>query len=236
MNKFMNKAEIYKIALEYVKYNPDRFNDKEKARFMQGLKDCIDGKSNVIDDEVYDFLAFIGLTKQTREDQFLNYVNTKYGIIRFKSILDVGAGRMCKLSKALAEYGNTLYAMDPEIRLSKEEARESGIRIRKQNFICDKFAIAGQGTDIRKYDYIFGIEPCGATEHIIRQGLKYDKPFDVSLCAAPHMALNGRTFRNYEEWYEYLLSISDDVDIKKYDNSYYATNMPAYMKMEREKY
>lgn len=231
----MNNTQIYILAMEYIKLNPDRFNDKEKIRFMQGLKNYIDGNTNVIDDEVYDFFAFIGLTKQTREDKFLNYVNTKYGIIRFSSILDVGAGRMCKLSKALAKYGNTLYAIDPQIRLSQEETKESGIRIYKENFICDRYAKSKQGTNVKKYDYIFGIEPCDATEHIIRQGLKYDKPFDVSLCAAPHRALNGKTFRNYEEWYEYLLSISKEVDIKKYDNSYYATNIPAQKDNELER-
>lgn len=222
----MTSAELNILALYYLQNNPYRFNRQEKDKFLKGLQNWLNGKTNEIDDEVYDFLLDIGIYKQERrEDEFISFINQKYGIIRFSRILDVGAGRMCKLSQALARYGNTMYAIDPNIRLLPDEVRKMGIKsIKKELFICDEFAKNGIGTNVRNIDYIFGVEPCDATEHIIRQGLKYDKPFDILLCAAPHKSLDGKIFESYEKWYEYLNSISSEVQIKKFKTSYYASN------------
>ena len=226
MRKGMSKDQLYLVALDYLNKNPNRFNEKEKIMFMQNLRNWADENSNEVYDEVFDFLVDSGIYQgKSREETFLSYLNEKYGAIRFSRILDVGAGRMCKLSEALARYGNMLYAIDPQIRLSQEEAKQRGIkRISLKNFVCDEFAAGKKGTPIRDFDYIFGLEPCDATEHIIRQSLKYDKRFDVSLCGAPHKALNGKTFENYEAWYEYLASISKDVEICQVGSFYYATN------------
>ncbi len=222
----MRVDQLYVIALNYLEKNPNRFNSQEKAKFMSGLKEWVNGESNEIDDEVYDFLVDVGIYKgATREENFVSYLNKKYGMIRFSKILDVGAGRMCKLSEILAKYGNSLYAIDPNIRLSKDEAKKLGLKsISTQKFMCDEFAKKGKGTPIDNYDYIFGLEPCDATEHIIRQGLKFDKPFDVFLCGAPHKSLNGKTFNSYHEWYDYLASISSEVNISKFGSTYVASN------------
>ena len=222
----MRVDELFIIALKYLEKNPYRFNAQEKSMFMEGLKDWVDGKSETIDDVVYDFLVDIGLYKKPRrEDVFVSYLNQKYGVIRFSKILDVGAGRMCKLSEALAKYGNTLYAIDPNIRLSQCEANKLGIKsIKTQQFVCDKFAKGGKGTPVDGFDFIFGLEPCDATEHIIRQGLAHDKPFDVFLCGTAHDALNGRKFRTYKEWYKYLESISSEVNISRFGSVYVASN------------
>ena len=223
----MTKEQLFLVALGYLKKNPYRFNEKEKAKFMQGLRDWSEGKMLEIDDEIYDFLIDIGLYNgKRREEEFISYLNQKFGVIKFRKILDVGAGRMCKLSESLVKMGNILYAMDPKIRLSETESKKLGLRsIKKQNFECDQFAKSGKGTNIQGYDYIFALEPCDATEHIIRQGLKYDKPFEILLCGAPHDALSGKTFSNYHDWYDYLDSISQDVEIQKCGKNYYASNV-----------
>ena len=232
----MTGAELNLLAVYYLQKNPYRFNKQEKEKFLKGLQEWIDGKSETVDDEVYDFLIDIGIyKKERREDEFISYINQKYGIIRFSKILDVGAGRMCKLSQALAKYGNTLYAIDPNIRLLPDEARKMGIKtIKKEFFVCDEFTKSGRGTNIQNIDYVFGVEPCDATEHIIRQGLKYDKPFDILLCGAPHQGLNGKTFSSYEDWYKYLESISSEVQIRKFKTSYYASNQ-RQLEIELEK-
>lgn len=98
----------------------------------------------------------------------------------------------------------------------------------KKHFKSDDFAKSGEGTNIQNFDLIVGLEPCGATEHIIRQALKYDKPFDISLCAAPHKALSGDTFNSYLEWYNHLKNISKEVSIIKNDCGYIATNHEEY--------
>ena len=224
----MTKDELFVIAFHYLEMNTERFNSKEKLKFMNGLQEWLAGKSESMDDEVYDFLIEIGVVKsKSREENFKSYLNEKYGFLTFKRVLDVGAGRLCKLSEMLAKKCSNVTAMDPKIRLSEIEAAQKRIKIKKEMFECDKFAKSGsRGTSLKPYDLIVGLEPCDATEHIIRQGLKYDKQFDVLLCAAPHNALNGKIFRNYEEWYKYLESISSEVTIQEYGSSFIATNDP----------
>ena len=219
--------QLCNLAFAYLEKNPERFNDQEKVKFMQDIQTWAFGKSDVIADEVYDFLIAVKfIEEQKREQQFASYINDKYGFLRFRKILDVGAGRMCRLSGLLAANGAKVYAMDPNIRLTNNEAMQMGIRgISRDKFYCDEYSKAGRrGTNVRPFDVLVGLEPCDATEHIIRQGLKYDKPFDVLLCAAPHDALDGTKFERYEDWYEHLLKISADVDIKNVNGSYIASN------------
>ena len=205
---FMELTELYLIAMKYLEQNPYRFNQQEKVKFMRDLQDWVDGKSNEIADEVYDFLVETGLyNKKTREEQFVSYLKKKYSDIRFGKVLDVGAGRMCKMSAILSKYGNQMYALDPNIRLQTDEARSKGFVIRKEKFCCDDFAKYHKGTLIDRYNHIIGLEPCDATEHIIRQCLKYDKSFDILLCASPHVGLNRKKFSDYLDWYMYLKSI-----------------------------
>lgn len=221
----MNINDLYMLAFTYLSKNPYRFNEKEKKKFMQDLREWVDGKSDSIADEVYDFLIDVGILKsQGRESEFVSYLNKKYGHLKFGKILDVGAGRMCKLSQALAKYGNEMYAIDPQIRLTQAETRKMGIAAKKDKFCCDEYAKHGKGIILDRYDHVVGLEPCDATEHIIRQCLKYDKPFDILLCASPHDAINGKKFDSYVDWYLYLSMISSEVNISKIGNSYFASN------------
>ena len=221
--------QLCEMAFSYLERNPERFNDQEKVKFFQGLEQWISGKSDTIDDEVYDFLIAAKLSdQQSREEEFVSFLNQKHGHFAFKPVLDVGAGRMCRLSTLMAKHGAKMYAIDPAIRISDEEAYEMGlVKVSRSKFSCDRYPAYGRkGTNVHPFAHIVGLEPCEATEHIIRQGLKYDKPFDVLLCAAPHDSLDGKKFRSYEEWYEYLLKISSEVDITKHGSSYIISNDP----------
>ena len=174
---------------------------------------------------MFDFLQQCGIIKsKSRENIFLTYLINKYDSLKDCNVLDVGAGRICALSKAISKNGAHVTAMDTNIRISNESLLNENITAKKTLFKCDDYAKNGQGTNINDYNLIVGLEPCDATEHIIRQSLKYEKPFDVYLCAAPHRALNGKTFRTYMEWYEYLEKISNEVSIIKKDSGYIATN------------
>ena len=226
MEKFTELFFIAK-AEQYLKLNPDRFTTAEKQKFKQGLAEWMEGTSETIDDEVYDFLLSLKVDdRKSREDVFASHIVQKYSCIKFRKILDVGAGRMCKLSNVLSRYGYKMYAIDPNIRLLPKEAGKMKLAsISKNRFLCDEFASDGKGTNVQNYDLIVGLEPCDATEHIIRQALKYDKPFEVLLCAAAHDALDGKKFKTYQEWYDYLKGISQEVKIVKKDNSYIASNV-----------
>ena len=75
----MTKDELIVTAFEYLEFNPERFNDQEKMKFMSDLQEWMSGKSETISDEVYDFLVMINATKsKAREVIFHNYINEKY--------------------------------------------------------------------------------------------------------------------------------------------------------------
>lgn len=213
-------------AEQYLKTNLDRFTNAEKDKFRAGLAEWIAGTAETVDDEVYDFLLSIKIyNTKPREEVFANYIVKKYSPIKFRKILDVGAGRMCKLSNILSKYGYKMYAMDPNIRLTPQEATKQKINsISKKLFLCDDYAQGGKGTNIQNYDLIVGLEPCDATEHIVRQSLKYDKPFEVSLCYAPHIALDGQSFETYQEWHNHIKNISSQITLTKEKQSLIASN------------
>lgn len=225
MDKELIKCIIKNKADLWLKENPLMLNSKEKQKFLIGLQDYLEDKTITIDDEVFDFLVQQKFANnESREKSFEDYLIKKYRSVNGLNILDVGAGRICALSKILAEDGAKITAMDTNIRLSNVDLKRLKIKAIKSLFRCDEYSKNGVGTDIKNFDLIVGLEPCDATEHIIRQALKYDKPFDLSLCVAPHKGLNGLTFGSFEEWYNYLKSISKEVSIFKRGNNFIATN------------
>lgn len=214
-----NQVEIW------LKENPLCLNNQEKQKFLKDLQDYIEKKKDTISDEVFDFLVQRKIIEnEPREQTFLKYLMNKYGSINGVNVLDVGAGRICVLSKSIAEQGGIVSAMDTNIRLSDSTLKKMNINAIKKMFRCDEYTKNGVGTNISNFDLIVGLEPCGATEHIVRQALKYDKPFDISLCAAPHKSLSGEEFITYHNWYKHLQNISKEVKLLKNDCGYVATN------------
>ena len=59
--------------------------------------------------------------------------------------------------------------------------------------------------------------------------LKYDKSFAVALCGTAHDALDGKSFKNYREWYNHLKGLSSEVKIQKSQDCYIATNLEREM-------
>ena len=213
---------IFKKAEDYLKRNPERFNSTEKNKFLTDLNAYVLKKDKVIADEVFDFFVSENLVKnEPRTTTFIRHLISKYNVSSAPKILDVGAGRMCHLSTKLGNRGFKVTAMDPKIRLKDSEIKQRKIqRIIKQQFYCDEH---DKGTDISNFDLLVGLEPCDATEHIIRQSLKYEKPFEISLCYQAHDALNGTKFATPEDWYEYLQQISNEINILSTDNNYIAS-------------
>ncbi len=213
---------IFKKAEEYLKFNSERFTPFEKDKFILDLKAYLFKQDNAIADEVFDFLVSEKLIEnKPRTYSFIRHLINKYNTTTTPKVLDVGAGRMCHLSTELGRRGFKVTAMDPKIRLRDNEIKPRKIQsIIKQPFYCDEY---GKGTDISNFDLVVGIEPCSATEHIIRQSLKYEKPFEVSLCYQAHDALNGQKFKTPEDWYKYLQQISNEINILKTSEDYIAS-------------
>lgn len=226
-----NYSQLILQAEIWLRENPERLTTEEKQKFKANLFDFLIKKEPTIDDEVYDFLVNSQIISNiSRHVIFFRYLSNKYGNFKGLKTLDVGAGRMCHLSALLAKKGAHVTAIDPSIRLTTKEAHDMKIKeIQKKIFVCDEFARNNNGTDISNSDLIVGLEPCMATEHIIRQGLKHDKPFDVTLCATNHSALNGEKFKNVEDWYKYLRGISCELEIDEYKNTFIITNNTTVM-------
>jgi len=223
----VTKLIILAKAENYLQENPERFNSAEKSNFKIQLNNYLANSDKVYDDNVYDFLIHYQLIKNTnRHIQFSKYLLKKYSPSTHPEVLDVGAGRMCHLSSRLGRSNFNTTAIDPMIRLDKSEAREKKIKeIITDKFYCDEYSPNSHiATNINNYDLIVGLEPCDATEHIIRQSLKYDKPFEISLCATHHTPLDNKIVRSTDEWYNYLKSISSEVHIQHIPGYYVATN------------
>ncbi len=232
-NNFRGSVSL--LAMVWIKNNKERLTEAEKTKFFKNLNNFLDGKTENYPDEVFDFFVDVGLVNApSRHEEYASYLNKKFSPIKFKRVLDVGSGRTCKLSAILSSLGYQMRAIDPNIRISQDEAKKAGIKFAdKSLFLCDEFAKNGRGTNILNYDLIVGLEPCDATEHIIRQSLKYDKPFDILLCGSPHKALTGETFENYMAWFEYLSKISSEIEVKKIGGNYHATNSKDIYQPER---
>ncbi len=215
--------ELINKANEYLTKNPERMNKNEQKLFMQHLLENLTGESKFYYDVVFDFLLDIGCLKDTkRHETFAKYISKHHSPTTHKRVLDVGAGRMCHLSAVLSEKGFLVTAMDPNIRLSEKEAQSMNITINKNLFVCDKFKNGKKPTDIKDFDLIVGLEPCIGTEHIVRQAVKYNKPFEIVMCYEAHDALNGKKFNSPEDWFKYIKDISSDIEIVKVDGSYIA--------------
>lgn len=212
---------LISLAKQYLDENTQRYNEREKKQFMDELLQNMKGDQNFMFDGTYDFLLHYNLIKGvSRHQSFVNYLSQRYSPASTKKVLDIGAGRLCELSVSLAKRGFNMFAADPNIRLLPHEAKNLNIHISKNLFLCDKYAKKHKGTDIKDFDLLIGLEPCIATEHIAHQGLKYEKPFDVVLCYEAHKALNGKELKTVDEWFEYLLKISTELEIIKHDGNY----------------
>lgn len=198
---------------QYLRLNQERFNEKEKKALKGQFKSFfIVNTTNAIPDELYDFLVYAELADISRAEYFGKYIIQKYPVDEFPNILDVGAGRMCRLSQYLLGKGYSVTAMDPNIRLRAGEV--PGLRIVKKRFVCDEQTRGNRGTDISPFSAVVALEPCEAAEAIIRK-CGGRKPFEVLLCSEAHSALNGRKFSTCDEWYDYLGSINRNVYIEK---------------------
>lgn len=67
----MNLDMFNMVVLKYLKENLERFNLWEKQKFLHDVQVWLEGKSEFIDDEVFDFLVSTGIVqKNKREEDF----------------------------------------------------------------------------------------------------------------------------------------------------------------------
>lgn len=180
---------------QYKRLNPNELSTKQ---FLDLEKEIRGQKSNVISDEYVDFkLWLLGLP--SRQESFAKFIAKKLPKNSEIKILEVGCGRTGKMSRILSEQGFCITGIDPKVEVLSDDK----VTFIKEEFDYIKF-------DISVYDYVIAQEPCDATEHVVRACVNSKVPFIMSLCGVPHKLISGSMPKDFEEWYEYLLSISKE--------------------------
>lgn len=196
----MLKREENPFIKKLIKYLIMRESDDIENKIIEFEKITAGDKLINVSDEVSDFLDLL-FRNPTRWKSFANYIKDNYQLKKYNNILDVGCGKFADLSIELIKEGYNVTCIDPNLNTDKINVAE--LKLIKDIFDYRIF-------DVAKYDLIIGLEPCDATEHIVRSALNNNKEFVVSLCATPHKSIDGKSFLNKNEWYQYLLNLYSD--------------------------
>lgn len=179
---------------EYAKLNP---NELSAQQFLKLEKEIKSPRSNLISDEYVDFKLWM-IGHPSRQESFAKYVAKRLPKKSKTKILEVGCGRTGRLSRILGEQGFFITGIDPKLEIFNDV----NTKFIKEKFDYTKF-------DLSKYDFVIAQEPCDATEHVVRACVNQRVPFIMSLCGVLHKLISGYMPKNYKEWYEYLLNISN---------------------------
>ena len=181
------------------KENPNELTEKQLKQIEHEMENP---KEKTISDEYFDFKLW-SLGYPSRQESFAEYLVKRLTKKNAKKILEVGCGRTYRLSRMLEEKGFEITCIDLNIEALKGQ---SNIVVKKQKF--------DYTYDLSNYDYIVAQEPCDATEHIVRACVNQKKPFIMTLCGVPHTLISGEEMKDVHNWYEYLINISKENEIR----------------------
>lgn len=179
---------------EYAKLNPNELSEEQLKKIKYEMEQP---KGNTISDEYVDFKLWV-IGHPSRQESFAKYLVKRLPKDKKIKILEVGCGRTGRVSRILGEEGFIVTGIDPKL----EKTNVNNISFIKDEFDYKKFDLSG-------YDFVVAQEPCDATEHVVRACVNQRVPFIMSLCGVPHKLISGYMPKNYKEWYEYLLNISN---------------------------
>lgn len=195
--------ELSRDLLQFIEENPHELSKEQFDLVIDDIFGNQNGKT--ICDETFDFFQWQH-NRKCRQQIFAKYLMDNYSKFQGKEVLEVGCGRTARLSRMLRDYFN-MTVIDPKL----EYKIEYMVRFIKGEFT--------QNTQINIYDLVIGLEPCEATEHIIRACVKARKDFIVVLCGVPHKRIDGVMPEDYMAWYDYLVSIDRDfLTLDRLDN------------------
>ena len=179
----------------YKNLNPNELTPKELSDLERELKKP--NRNEASSDQLIDFLLWArGLP--SRQKSFAQFISKKLAKYPDAKILEVGCGRTAILSRLLAEQGFNITCLDKIV----DPNLTHGIPTIKDTFDYRTF-------DLSDFDIVIAQEPCDATEHILRACKEQNKIFFMSLCGVPHKIIDGKMPKNYQEWYDHLLKVSD---------------------------
>ena len=179
----------------FISYIEDNPNELTKTQMERIFEDIDNPRGSTMYDETFDFMQWLH-GRPGRQELFYEYIKKNYTNFFGKRVLEVGCGPRARLSKMLSR-SFKMTAMDPSL--------DPDLRIKHVKLIRKIFKY---NTPIDNFDLVIGLEPCDATEEIIRNCLTNNKEFIVVLCGTPHKCMqDGITPKSAFEWYKYLLEI-----------------------------
>jgi len=190
---------IQDLLKRYKELNPNELTASELKDLQQEVTKA--NRSEDVSDQYCDFMLWCrGLP--SRQKEFVNHILKRLSKHPGAKILEVGCGRTAIVSRELSKHGFQMTCIDPKLDFSviKHSTEIKGIRAK---FDYETF-------NISEFDYVIAVEPCDATEHVVRACISANKPFFMSLCGVPHKLLNGKMPKDYKEWHQYLRSISPE--------------------------
>ncbi|MDO5410581.1 MAG: hypothetical protein Q4F21_09040 [Lachnospiraceae bacterium] len=189
-------TELERIV-QYRNENPNELTG-EKLQLLE--EEIRLPKEKTISDDYFDFKLWCR-GYPSRQEAFAEYIDQVLPIEKSQSVLEVGGGRIGRVSRMLAGRGYQMTCMDPKLEVSDGERNRERcagrFRAVKESFDYCKTSLAG-------YDWVVAQEPCDATEHVIRACLEQNVPFFMTLCGVPHRLLSGEMPESVWDWYRYL--------------------------------
>ena len=185
---------LTRIFLLYKLSNPNELSDKQFKELEKELK----APEETFSDEYLDFLLWCK-SLPSRQETFGNFISKKLAKYPGAKILEVGCGRTARLSRYLSQKGFNVTCIDSIV---EPETMTDNVNAIVGLFDHTTF-------DLSEYDFVIAQEPCDATEHVVLACKAQNKPFFMSLCGTPHQKLNGEFPKDYQEWFDHLLNVSD---------------------------
>lgn len=179
----------------YKQFNPHELSPKQLQDLEREIKNP---DEDVMSDQLLDYLLWLR-ELPSRQESFAKFVSKKLAKHPGARVLEVGCGRTARLSRLLAKDGFSVTCIDTIV---EPELMTNGVTAIKGIFNHETF-------NLSDYDFVIAQEPCDATEHVLLACKAQNKPFFMSLCGVPHKKLSGEMPKDYNDWYNYLLNVSD---------------------------
>lgn len=138
--------------------------------------------------------------RYTKYEHFTKFINAMYP--NHKNILDVGCAKG-ESTSLLQELGYNVTAID-----KFDTYQKILLTARKINYTYGYFDL---NTDTSQYDLITGLHCCEGIEMIIRNCLRNDKEFVVTVCETKKGLYQEEFSRNRKQYIDYLKGVSNKI-------------------------
>jgi len=182
---------------KYLKDNPDDLTMQQKVKLRREVH-AEARESGVLSDEMVDYRLWLEKLP-SRCESFADYLSGPLMRYAGGTILEVGCGPRARLARSLLDRGYNVEAIDPKLEM------------RSRIFRRESFTIDYPHLD--SFQAVIALEPCEATELVIRACTQQKVPFFVVPCGSPHPRIDGTLDKTTAEWWAYLMNLNSKIRI-----------------------